>query len=265
MSALLIIFIIFSVNHLKNASIGEKPKSKVISNIKKKVIAKIIPEKKKVKIDNKPLDQNEILLKQQIQISDLRDDLNSLKLDVSRSKTNNNLPKIILTFIKLSDLVEENKPHEDLLRKLEILSKADFSLSSKVSYLRKNLIKEHKSQKELENQFSYLTSQIKAKKYKIENENSWSDKAKSMISRFVIIRKTNEKNQASDIDILILKIENNIEQKEYDLALENIDLVGDDYQDILVDFKDDLEKSANLERSFEDLYQYLEALSNQSP
>ncbi|MFT6106136.1 MAG: hypothetical protein ACJA0S_000803 [Rickettsiales bacterium] len=266
--ALIILTIFFLVNQITNTL----DKEKKIMVLKKEDVSQNIFNKKKEKKkkelmsenhpSNKKFDQNEVLLRQQLQISDLRDDLNGLKMEISRFKTSDNLPRIVLTFVQLKSLVESKQDYDNALRDLEILSKSDFSLSEKISLLKINLEKRQKNQKELRKEFANLSSQINADKIEDKNDISWDVKLMSLISKFVTIRKVDGKPLESNIDILIIEIKNNIEKKQYDVALKNIDLIDGDYQNILVDFKNDLKLASDLQKSFDDSYLYLETLSN---
>lgn len=261
----LIIFAYFSGQYLLNEfhykQAKESAKSE-FSNIETEIYQTPIVKTEAAKTEEKPLNQNEILLKQQVQISDLQNSINALQLDLAKLKTNDSLAKIVLSFVKLQDLVEAGQNYDAELQKLEVLCRADFALTSKISKLKLTLQNQPKNHQELAVEFANLIPQIKAKQIEIESGGTWMGRIKAVIARFIVIKKTGEIHSGSDVESAIFKIVNGLENKQFGRALQNLDLMGKDYQEILVTFKNDLQNANNFQQISNEIYKYLEALSN---
>ncbi len=262
----LVIFAYFSVQYLwsefnyKEAK--ENAKSQ-FSNVESQIYQTTPLNSSEVaKPDEKPLNQNEILLKQQLQISELQNNFNALKEDLARFKTNDSLPKIILSFVKLQDLVATKQNYDAELQKLEVLCRADFALTEKIIKLKTALQNQPKNREELAKEFADLIPQIKTKQIEIESGGSWMGKIKATIARFIVVKRTGENNASSDIELAITKTGKAIENKHFNIALENFAMIGNDYAEIVASVKTDLQNANDFQQISDEIYKYLETLSN---
>jgi len=261
----LIIFAYFSGQYLLNEFHYKQAKENArseFSNIETEIYQIPVAKTEPIKAEEKPLNQNEVLLKQQLQIADLQNSINALQLDLSRLKTNDGLAKIILSFVKLQDLVESKHNYDSESQKLEVLCRADFALTSKIAKLKSTLQNQPKSHQELSREFADLIPQIKAKQIEIESGGTWWGRIKAVVAKFIIIKKTGENKSESDVESAIFKIITALENKQFDRALQNVDLIGRDYQEILTTLKIDLQNASNFQQVSGEIYKYLEALSN---
>ena len=261
----LIIFAYFSVQYLMSEfhykQAKEKAKSQ-FSNIETEIYqAPLTGSVVEPANNDKPLDPKEILLKQQLQITELQNSFNALQLDLTKLKTNDGLAKIILNFVKLQDLVESGQNYDSQLQKLEVLCRADFALTNKIEKLKLALQNQPKNSQELTTEFSNLVPQIKAKQIEIESGGSWFGKLKAMIGEVVVIKKTGQNNPDSDVELITLKTHNALKNKQFDKALQNLELTRSDYQEILASFKTDLKNADSFKKISDEIYKYLEALS----
>jgi hypothetical protein len=267
----LIIFIYFVGQYLfreftykaaKNNARGE------FSNIEAEIYQMPLPDPKPIKAQEKPLDQNEVLLKQQIQISELQNKFNTLQLDLIKLKTNDSLAKIILSFVKLHDLVEAGGEvgYDSELERLVVLCRSDFALTSKIDKLKLILQNKPKNYQELSGEFANLIPQIKAKQVEIGSGQglvgSWWGRFKATVTRFIVIKKTGENRSDSDVEFVMFKIVRALDNKRLDGALYHLNLVSQDYQEILATFKIDLQNANNFQQISDEIYKYLEVLSN---
>ena len=85
---------------------------------------------------------------------------------------------------------------------------------------------------------------------------------KAVISRFIIIKKTGENSAKSDVELAIFKTINAIENNRLNVALQNLDLMGNDYREITSAFRNNLQKADNFQQISNEIYKYLEMLSN---
>jgi len=261
----LIIFAYFSWQYLLsefNYRQARENAQSQFSNVETEIYQTPLTIAETTKPDEKPLNQNEILLKQQLQIAELKNSFNALEIDLARLRSNDGLAKIILSFVKLEDLAEAKKNYDSQLQKLEVLSRADFALTNKIEKLKLALINQPKNSQELVTEFTNLIPQIKAKQIEIESGGTWWGKIKGIIARFIVVKKTGENNSSSDVELQALTIIKALENNQFDHALQNLDLIGEDYQEILANFKTDLQNANDFKQISDEIYRYLEVLSN---
>ncbi len=261
----LIIFAYFSGQYLLSELDYKQAKESAtsqFSNVETEIYQTPIDDTEIIKPDNHPLTQNEILLKQQLQIAELQKSFNILKEDVARVKTNDSLAKIILSFVKLQDLVEAKQNYDSQLQKLGVLGRADFALTNKIDKLKLALGNQPKNSQELTKEFADLIPKIKAKQFEIDSGGTWLGKIKAATAQFIVIKRTDENTASSDVELFIIKTQNAINNKQFDQALENFELIGDDYQKIVAAAKVNLANANNFEQISGEIYSYLEVLSN---
>jgi len=261
----LIIFAYFSWQYLLSEFNYKKAKENAqsqFSNVETEIYQTPLAIAETAKPDDKPLNQNEILLKQQLQIAELKNSFNALEIDLARLRTNDSLAKIILSFVKLEDLAESKKNYDSQLQKLEVLSRADFALTNKIEKLKLALINQPKNSQELVKEFADLIPQIKAKQIEIESGGTWWGKIKGIIARFIVVKKTGENNAGSDVELQALKIIKALENNQFDQALQSLDLINENYRGILTNFKTDLQNADDFKQISDEIYRYLEVLSN---
>lgn len=210
---------------------------------------------------NQALNKSAILLKQQLQISELQNNFYELKTEVDRIKTGDALGKIILHFVKLQDLIAAKKDYRQELRNLELLCRSDFALSKKIEKLRQNLLTPSKTNAELVKEFALIYPQLKSKKIEIESKGSWIGRIKAYIAQFITIKKTGSQRKTS-FEIILDDLQKNIESKEYLKAINNIENLGPEYQEVLAKLKADLKNTNDFQQASDDIYRYLEMLSN---
>lgn len=216
---------------------------------------------KQPKLDDSPINLGEVLLKQQLQISQLQNDYNALRLDLLRIKLSDNLPKIILGFVKLNDMVDLKMDYSKELQKLELLCRADQNLISKIEQLKLVLQKQPKNRRELFEEFNDLIPKIIEKEKVGDNGNSFVDKIKANIAQFVAIRRVGEVSK-SNLEMSLMHTLDAINRDNYREAMPRLNSIDNKYQGWLSVAKSDLENAANLQIIVGDIYRYLEALSN---
>lgn len=213
------------------------------------------------KTHDSSINQTEVLLKQQLQISELQHNLSELKSEIERIKTGDALSKIILSFVKIQDLVEKKQNYYEELQKLELLCRADFALSRKIEKLRSSLSNSAKNNIELSKEFFEISPILKAKKVELDSHGSWSGKIKAFFTKYIVIKKTGEKSK-SDFDRLVDNLQISIDNKQYTVAIQVIDNMDPQYQEILVNLKTDLQNADDFKQISNEIYRYLEMLSN---
>lgn len=211
-----------------------------------------------------PQTTSDILLKQQLQISELQNNYNNLRFELERLKTGDNLPKIIFTFVKIQDLLNAKSDYASELQKLEVLCGRDIALSNKVAKLKFFLKNPPKNSAEIADEFSKTIPEIIAKKIELNNKQGLWGKTKSVIARFITIRRVDGNAQTieQNVDAVIMQSKNLIAQKQYGAALKTLNSLGEDYQPILIKLNIDLQNADGLQQISDEIYEYLKVLSN---
>jgi hypothetical protein len=182
-------------------------------------------------------------------------------LKISKIKTNDVLPKIILSFVSLEDLIDSKQNYEKDLQRLELLAKADFALSIKISKLKLALDSKPKTNQELVFDFNQILPKINFKQDELGNEDDWLKKPKAFIAQFIKIKRTDQKKPTTDFEVLSVEIKRSIEMKNYENALRFVGEVDKEYKSLFESIQEDLKKSNNLQKSVIEIHIYLEGLA----
>jgi hypothetical protein len=266
----LIIFAYFTAKYLLNEWSYKQARKKAesqFSNIELEIyktnegnkIDKVTNQQ--LKLDDSPTNQNDLLLKQHLQITQLQSDYNALRSDLAMLKLNDSLPKIILSFVKLKNLIDFKMNYDEELQKLELLVNKDQNLVNKIKKLKFFLQKQPKNKKELLDEFDSIIPIIFAKKIIVENNNSLIDKIRANISQFIMIKKIGEANK-SNLEMSVANTRNFINAAKYHKALLELGNIDDYYQETLSPIKSDLKNIINLQLISSEIYHYLEVISD---
>lgn len=209
---------------------------------------------------------NEVLLKQQVAITELQKNYNDLKLEVTKLQHQNQLPKMILGFISLRDDFDQGKNYQEDLQKFELLCGHDLALTNKVVKLKSLLKNPIKTNQEISIEFSALIPQIIAEKTLLNSNQNWQNKLKAQIAKLIVIRRVDGKVEkpGQDVDLMVLQTEKAINNQQYDQALQMIAALNNDYQTIFTKLIPDLQNVSQLQQISSDIYSYLQELSNQT-
>lgn len=200
----------------------------------------------------------QMLLKNQMQINDLKTQAQDLKEEFTKYKNQEKISKLIFTYVDLRQKIYADESYDEALKNFELLSSFDENLQSKVARLTP-LLPNFAGQKKLVKDFADLIPEL------IVEKNSNSDaglmsKIRRNISRLVIIRKIDEENSA-DIDGVIAKTERLLREENYHEALAAVLTLDQNYHQILAKFLDDLSVAAEVQKIDQEIFNYLKSLS----
>lgn len=200
----------------------------------------------------------QMLLKNQVQINDLKGQIQDLRGEFLKYKNQEKISKLIFTYVDLRQKIYADESYNEVLNNFELLSSFDRNLQSQVSKLTP-LLPNFSSQKKLIKDFSALIPEL------IVAKNSSPDsgllaKIRQNISKLVIIRKISEENSA-DVDSVIAKTERLLREENYHEALTSILTLNQNYHQILAKFLDDLSASAEVQKIDQEIFNYLKSLS----
>lgn len=201
----------------------------------------------------------QMLLKNQLKIEDLGAQLQALKSEVLKYRSQEKLGRMILIYVDLREKIISEKGYNEEMKSFEILSASDEVLTAKIAKL-KPLLSSFASQKKLEKNFANIIPElIINKKNSVANE-SLAAKIQRNISRLVVLRRIDEKNP-QEVDAVVVRIEKLLKQENYSDALSAALSLPADYNPILKNFLDELHASLEVRQIDQEILNYLKSLN----
>lgn len=201
----------------------------------------------------------QMLLKNQLKIEDLGAQLQALKSEVLKYRSQEKLGRMILIYVDLREKIISEKVYNEEMKSFEILSASDEVLTAKIAKL-KPLLSSFASQKKLEKNFANIIPElIINKKNSVANE-SLAAKIQRNISRLVVLRRIDEKNP-QEVDAVVVRIEKLLKQENYSDALSAALSLPADYNPILKNFLDELHASLEVRQIDQEILNYLKSLN----
>lgn len=204
-----------------------------------------------------------MLLKNQIQLNDLKGQIQSLKTDFSKYKSQEKTLKIIFTYVDLRQKVfaRNNENYEETLKSLELLASTDSQLQEKVTKLR-SLLKDFSGEKALSAKFHDLIPEMIITKNQGAANDSFISKIRRHLSKLIIVRRIDEKNPM-EVDAAIVKVEKLLQEQNYQEALTALVALDQTYHEIIVGFLETLNNASELQKLDRDIFAYLKNLGQE--
>ena len=199
-----------------------------------------------------------MLLKNQVQINDLKEQVQSLKADFAKYKGQEKIGKIIFSYIDLRQKIIADENYEDALKSFEMLVVFDVRLSAEVVKL-KPLLKNYSDAKKLNKDFEKLIPKIIATKNNGEDQ-GFVAKVRHYISKLIVIRRVDGKNQFN-VDGIVAKTEKLLIEQNYQEALNALLILDPIYHSVLADFLTELSGSLEVQKVDSEILLYLKNLS----
>ena len=200
----------------------------------------------------------QMLLKNQVQITDLREQILALKNDVKKYKNQERIGKLIFTYVDLRQTISAGKASAEEFKNFEMLTSFDENLQAKIAQL-KPLLPNLRGREKLNKRFSALIPELIAAK-NFNPDGGILSKIRYNISKLVIIRRIDDKN-LGDIDATISKVERLLREENYQDALTYLLSLDANYHEILKGFLDELSVSAEAQKIDGDILNYLKSLT----
>ncbi|MBU6339695.1 MAG: hypothetical protein KGQ36_06995, partial [Rickettsiales bacterium] len=201
------------------------------------------------------------LLKNQLQINDLKTQIQILNDEFLKYKNHEKIVKIIFAYVDLRQKIfsdNESKNYKESLKNFEVLAGVDDAklqeLATKLSPLLDNSL----SQKELSKKFDDIIPELIATN-KIGKDDGLLAKIRHNIAKLIVIRKIGEKN-LEGIDASIVKVEKSLMEQNYQEALNSLLALDPMYHDILADFLSNLNNSLEIQKIDQEILSYLKTL-----
>jgi hypothetical protein len=200
----------------------------------------------------------QMLLKNQVQITDLREQILALKNDVQKYKNQERVGKLIFTYVDLRQKISAGKTSAEEFKNFEMLASFDENLQAKIAQL-KPLLPNLQGREKLNKSFSALIPELIAAK-NFNPDGGILSKIRYNISKLIIIRRIDDKN-LGDIDATITKVERLLREENYQDALTSLLSFDANYHEILKGFLDELSVSAEAQKIDGDILNYLKSLT----
>ncbi len=200
----------------------------------------------------------QMLLKNQIQLNDLNQEIQSLKTEILKYKNREKIAKMILAYVDLRQEIFSQKSYESSFKNFEIITISDENLSSKVVRL-KTLLPTFSNQEKLVKTFAQLIPDlVVTKNNKVDS--SIISKVRRNISKLVIIRRIGGKD-SGDVDSVIFKTEKFLNEENYQEALNSLLSLDQNYHEIIKDFLNDLTVAIEVQKIDQEILNYLKNLA----
>jgi len=199
------------------------------------------------------------LLKNQIKIENLDTEIQNLKSDLAKYRSQEKISKMIVVYVDLRSKIFAGKNYTQEMRSFEILSAADQVLTTKINKLKPTLslfVTKEKIQKT----FADIIPELIFNKAQNISSETFLQKVRRNISRLVVIRRIDEKSP-TEVDTTIRRIEKLLDQENYQEALSAALSLDQTYHNILKDFLDELSAALEVQQIDQEILNYLKSLS----
>lgn len=200
----------------------------------------------------------QMLLKNQVQIADLREQIQGLKSEIIKYKNQEKIGKMIFTYVDLRQKFLAAKPYEETLKSFEMLIVFDKNLQEKTAKL-KPLLVHFSNQEKLSKEFANIIPELITTKNSDPNA-GLAAKIRHNISKLIVIRKIDGKD-VGDVDSIIVQIEKLLREENYQEALNSALSLDQKYHQILADFLSELGASVEVQKIDQEILNYLKSLS----
>ncbi len=199
-----------------------------------------------------------MLLRNQQQINDLKQETQSLRLEFTKYKSHEKLIKIVFAYVEFRQRLFVGEAYENHLKNFEMLTSSDQNLQEKIAKMRISL-KNYAYNKKLSADFDQLIPEIIATKTS-NSETGIFAKVLHNLSKLIVVRRVDGKNP-NDVDGIIARTEKLLAEENYEKALEALLMLDQNYHEILVNFLNELNSAAEVKKIDEDISSYLKTLN----
>jgi hypothetical protein len=201
----------------------------------------------------------QLLIKNQVQIEELNNQVRLLKIDLDRVKNQEKFNKLILSYIDLREKIFSNTDCKKEIENFDLLIAKDEFLIKKFSVIKENFSEMIPHETLIKN-FNQITKDL------IINENynhetaDLLSKIQHNFKKLVIIRKITNTGQNS-LEQRIVNIENLLKQKNYNSVLTELLALDKLYFPIIEKFLEDIGLIIEINNADQDIIRYLKSLN----
>lgn len=199
-----------------------------------------------------------LLLKNQLQISQLKTEITNLKSEFARYKIEQKAVKIVFAYVDLRQKIFAGQDFKNSFQNFELVASTDKNLTLKTAEL-KTILEKFTGVKQLSDDFSKLIPLlISAKKY--DPNAGFTNKLRYNLSKLISIRKLDE--TAKDFDGNVRRVEIALQNHNYSVALSEFNEIALAFPEISAKFLADLQNAEKLEKTDKEILFYLQSSTN---
>jgi len=201
----------------------------------------------------------QLLLKNQLQINDLKQEILVLKDEFLKYKNREKIGKLIFGYIEFRQDLLSGRPYDESLKNLEMLAFANEVLQNKVAKI-KPLLTNFLTQEKLQKSFNDIIPSLIADKNKDLADDNFVSKARRYLAKLIVIRRIDGKIE-NDVDGIILKIEKSLKATDNQAALNFALTLDEKYHTSLVEFLEKLHVAIEVNKLDQDILNHLKSLN----
>jgi len=200
----------------------------------------------------------QLLLKNQVQIADAKTEIQALKADLAKYKSQEKAQKTIFVYIELRQKFYQGENFSENLKSFEVLAALDKNLQEKFNELKPNLAKFYGSKK-IQQDFISLIPDFIATKSNDANA-SLMKKIRHNLSKLVVIRKLSASTQT--VDGIIKLVEDSLQNEDFIAAFNNFSLLDASFQAVSPEFVEKLKAASEVQKLDQNILLYLRGSIN---
>jgi len=201
----------------------------------------------------------QLLIKNQVQIEDLQNQLRYLKTDLIKFKNQEKFNKFVLNYIELREKLFNGSDCKTEIENYDLLIINDEFLQKKFSTIKENY-KELPSHQKLIDDFKLIIRELIINENYSEDSADFIEKLSHNLKKVIIIRKISPQNPLN-LQGKIVEIENAIKQKDYDLALTKLLTLDKMYFPIIQKYLEELGIATEIINADKEIVKYLKSLT----
>jgi hypothetical protein len=201
----------------------------------------------------------QLLIKNQVQIEDINNQLRSFKGDFVKLKSQEKLNKLTINYVELREKLFNGENCTSEIEGYDLLSMSDEFLHNKFIVIKENY-PQLSTQKKLIESFKVVTNQLIINENYDEKQANLIEKLRHNFKKLVVIRKVKniDPNQLEDV---VNQIENSLSQRNYQEALEKALSLDKSYFTIIQKFLEELNIAIEIQNADKEIIKYLKSLT----
>ena len=201
----------------------------------------------------------QLLIKNQVQIEDINNQLRSFKNDFVKLKSQEKLNKLVINYVELRDKLFSGEDCKSQIESYDLLSISDEFLHSKFLVIKENY-DQFLTQEKLMESFKLIANQLIINKNYNEKTPNLIEKFRHNFNKLVVIRKVKNLDP-NQLDGVINQIELALSKKNYQEALDKILALDKSYFDIVQKFLEELNVMIETQNADKEIIKYLKSLT----
>ena len=201
----------------------------------------------------------QLLIKNQVQIEDINNQLRNFKGDFIKLKSREKLNKLIINYVELREKLFNGEECKSEIEGYDLLSVSDEFLQNKFVVIKEGYTL-FSTQKKLMESFKAVTNQLIINENYNEKKASLFEKLRHNFNKLVVIRKVKNLNP-DRLEGVINQIELALSQKNYQEALNKSLSLDKAYFPIIQKFLEELSIAIEIQSADKEIIKYLKSLT----